>query len=374
MTRTLYKLNTSGQISWWKITLSNNTVTIEWGHRLPICESQNIVTEELTSPEEAEAEYYSRIRKQVDRRGYEDSPPSCKPLMPMLCQEYKKLSPPKFQSFALQPKLDGIRALISKEQIVSRRNTLLRSIPHIELYANHLPDDIILDGELIIKNTPLNIIESYVMRSTPDLKVCKEIEYHIFDVVDTEAPFIERMKVVQDIFESLEDRYTFYRQSPKSPYKDHPYFSHKFPFKIVPTYCFEEPIPKDDADSPINIYFDECIAAGQEGIIIRNLEGPYQIDVRSKHILKMKEFFDNEFQIIDVVRGKADCGIFVCKTHNGETFSCSFKGTHPIRKQQLKDRLFYIGKWLTISHEGIGDSGRPRCPVGIHWYAKKDHE
>ena len=366
----LYKLNTSGQISWWKIVLEENKVTIEWGQRLPITESLNTVTEDLSSPEKAEGEYRSRINKQIDRRGYEETIPSCKPLMPMLCQEYKKLSPPTFSSYALQPKLDGIRALISSQQIVSRRNRLLTSIPHIELYSLHLPEDIILDGELIIKNTPLNTIESYVMRQVPDLKVCKEIEFHIFDVVDTEAPFLERMKVAQDILVALEDRYTFYRQSPKSPYKDHPYFSHKFPFKIVPTLVYEEPIKQVEIDN----YFEDCISQGHEGIIIRNLEGPYQIDTRSSHILKLKEFFDNEFQIIDVVKGKADCGIFVCRTHSGDTFNCSFRGSHPIRKQQLIDRKFYIGKWLKVEHEGINDSGKPRCPIGTHWYAKKDHE
>lgn len=377
MLSTLYKLNSSGNVSWWQISLENCTVRISWGHRLPISETNNVIEESLSSPEEAGDEYRSRVNKQRDRRGYEETVSTFKPISPMLCQEYRKLSPPKFPSFALQPKLDGIRALISKEQIVSRRNTLLTSIPHIELYALHLPEDIILDGELIIRNTPLNIIESYVMRQTPDLKVCKEIEFHIFDIIDTEAPFVERIKAAQDILESLEDRYTFYRQSPKSPYKDHPYFSHKFPFKIVQTVLHDDPLSTPTSLDSVDSYFEECISLGYEGIIIRNSEGTYQIGTRSSQILKLKKFFDNEFQIIDVVPGKGDQAVFVCKTHShpsSATFSCSFKGTHALRKQQLLDRKFLIGKWLTVEHEGINpDSGKPRCPIGLKIHKTKDH-
>lgn len=349
--------------------MEEKTITIKWGQSLPIHETENVITDTLSSPEEAEREYYSRIRKQTDRRGYEVDIPTCKPLMPMTCQEYKKL--PSYQEYALQPKLDGIRCLISKEQIVSRRNTLLRSIPHIELYARHLPDGVILDGELIIPNTPLNIIEGYVMKQVPDLKTCKEIQFHIFDMIDIEAPFIERYKAAELVFEGLEEKYSYYRFNPKSPYKDHPYFSTKFPFKMVETIVFEE----SPTEIKIDEYFDEKIDQGHEGIIIRNLHGPYQIDTRSSHILKKKEFFDNEFEIIDVIEGKNKQGIFVCKTHDGGTFSCSFKGTHGIRKQQLIQRTFYIGKWLRVEHEGINpDTNKPRCPIGIHWFPRKDHD
>lgn len=342
---------------------------IEWGHRLPISTTENVIEETLSSPEKAAQECQSRINKQIDRRGYEEDIPTSRPILPMRCQEFKGL--PKFESYALQPKLDGIRALVSKEQIVSRTNKILKSIPHIELYALHLPEDIILDGELIIRNTPLNIIEGYVMKQYPDLKTCKEIEFHIFDIVDTEAPFIERIKCAEDILAQMEDRYLFYKTSPKSPYKDHPFFSAKFPFKIVPTIMYEEKVTQ----SVIDEYFKEKTKEGHEGIIIRNLEGPYDIGIQSKHILKLKEFFDNEFEIVDVVEGKGEQGIFVCRTHSHSTFSCSFKGSHGIRKQQLKDREFYIGKWLRVEHEGINpDTGKPRCPIGVHWYTKKDHD
>ena len=59
--------------------MEENNVTIEWGQRLPISESQNTVTEEFSSPEKAEDEYRSRINKQINRRGYENTIPSVKP-------------------------------------------------------------------------------------------------------------------------------------------------------------------------------------------------------------------------------------------------------------------------------------------------------
>jgi DNA ligase 1 len=374
LTRTLYKLNNFNDVSWWRITcilstdLTSYLLTTEWGHRLPIAVSGNTKTDSFSSFEKAEKEFYSCIREQINRKGYTEEIPSFMPSLPMRCQEYRQN--PNFQAYALQPKLDGIRCIVSAEEILSRTNMRLNSVPHIELYAQHLPPGIKLDGELYIPNTPMNVIEGYVMRQVPDLKVCHTIEFHVFDIIDTEAPFSERIHALVDVVDRLEEKYVNWRTSPKSPYINHPYFSKNFPIKIVETVLHDTPTEEET----IQDYFQECIKVGYEGCIVRDSYGPYEPNKRSKHILKLKEFFDNEFEIIDVVAGKNGHGIFVCQTKGREEFRCSFKGSAAIRKQQLKDRGFYIGKWLRVEHEGLFDTGKPRCPIGIHWYAKEDHD
>jgi len=374
-TRTLYKMNHTNDISWWTVILDPKdlSVSVTWGHKLPAQGNQNGTRELFGSYEEANKEFYSKIRYQLNRRGYTDDVPTVRPTLPMRCQEYHpgRTSTPIYESFALQPKLDGIRCIMSSEDLITRTNKKITAVPHIELYSHLLPPEIKLDGELYIPNTPMNIVESYVLRQQPDLKVCKEVEYHVFDLVDTEAPFQARMEALVDVVDRLEQKYLKWRTDPSSPYTGHPYFSHKFPIKIVPTVIHDEPTN----DSIIQDYFHSCTDNGYEGAIIRNLHGPYEIDKKSRHVLKLKEFFDNEFEIVDVVRGKNDVGVLVCKVNGStEEFNCLFKGTSAVRKQMLVQKHFFIGKWLRVEHEGLFDNGKPRCPIGIHYFDKQDHD
>ncbi len=70
-------------------------------------------------------EYYSRIAYQRDRKGYSVEIPTSRPSLPMLAQEYKKN--PEFAQTALQPKLDGIRCIMSNEGLLSRKNRYFTS-------------------------------------------------------------------------------------------------------------------------------------------------------------------------------------------------------------------------------------------------------
>jgi DNA ligase-1 len=368
MNQTLYVLNNFNDISWWKIEfnveLATNTIT--WGrrtHHQPPQETQHgsQVLENSTIEE-----YYSRIAYQRDRKGYSVEIPTSRPSLPMLAQEYKKN--PEFAFTALQPKLDGIRCIMSNEGLLSRKNRYFTSCPHLELYIHKLPDGIKLDGELIIPNTPINTIESLVMRGTPDLRLCQEIEYHVFDIVDTEAPFYPRIQEAARIVEEMENFYIKCRTEPNHPYQKLNYFSKKCPFKMVYTVLHGEPISDDE----LKDQFDEFKAQGYEGMMVRNADGPYEINKRSPNLLKMKSFVDSEFEIVDVVEGAGKTGVFVCKASNGSEFKCSFRGTNSKRQQILKYKDNYIGKFLQVEFEGLSEYGIPRCPVGVRYFAKEE--
>lgn len=370
--QTLYKLNSFNEISWWTISISQNIVTIRWGNRLPITENNNVQETPFPSEELALAKYYSLIREQTDRKGYTTEIVYSKPDLPMLCQEYDEV--PKWNSFALQPKLDGIRCIFKNGELFTRKNRRLGSCPHIEMYLNHIPENVKLDGELYIPRTPMNVIESVVMRDRPQVygtPTYSVVEYHVFDIIDSEVPFRERHEYLKQLLEELGNVYVKWRD-PNHPVNKHPYRSYIFPFKLVPTTIHNQPPSQEIIDG----HFRQCRNDGYEGSIIRNADANYEVDTRSKHILKKKEFYDHEFKIIDVIEGKNKVGVFVCETHSGsDTFNCSFRADSTKRRQILTYRHNYIGKWLRIEHEGINpDSGIPRCPVGIHYYDKKDHE
>jgi DNA ligase-1 len=370
MQTTLYKLNNFNDVTYWTATLTDNTLTLSWGRcsktsTEPVQHGTQVV--EVT-PERLVDEYHSRVRHQKERKGFTDTIPSAPPDLPMLAQEYK--GNVKFDKVALQPKLDGIRCIMSREGLLSRRNLFFTSCPHIELYLSKLPEGIKLDGELYIPNVPLSTIESYVMRGRPDYSVCKEIEYHVFDIIDTEAPFEVRILEAERIVSELEEVYIRWRTDNKLSFNKLPYFSHKCPFKMVHTVLHDTTPGEDD----LHEQFDSYRAAGYEGMMIRNSNAPYEVNKRSPSLLKMKSFVDNEFLIVDVVPGTNKQGVFVCETSSGKEFKCSFRGTHAKRQQILTYKNNYIGKYLKVEFEGYSEYGVPRCPVGIHYFAKEQSD
>ena len=369
-TKTLYILNNFNDISWWKIEFNPETKTnvITWGRRTHHHPPQESHHGQQVLENSTIDEFNSRVAYQIDRKGYSVEIPTCQPSFPMLAQEYKKN--PLFDKTALQPKLDGIRCIMSRDGLLSRKNKYFSSCPHLELYLHKLPEGIKLDGELIIPNSPINTIESFVMRQTPDLRICQEIEYHVFDIIDTEAPFSERILEAARIVEEIEEYYVKCWTTENHPYQKIGYFSKKCPFKIVHTILHDEPV----SDDALKDQFDEFKEQGYEGMMVRNLDAPYEINKRSPGLLKMKSFVDSEFEIVDVVPGSNGAGVFVCTTSSGQEFKCSFRGTAAKRKQILIYKQNYIGKFLKVEFEGLSEYGIPRCPVGVHYFAKEDSD
>ena len=371
--QTLYVLNNFNDISWWKAEVIEEptSVRIMWG-RMTMASAASPPQETLLANQDipcdsidaAIAEFHSRVRYQEDRKGYTSTIPTAPPSLPMLAHEYK--GNPDFPGYAFQPKLDGVRCILSRDGLLSRKNRLITSCPHLEMYLQRIPEGIKLDGELYIPNTDFNVIESYTLRSTPDPRVSLEIEYHVFDVVDTEAPFEARIEEAHRIVMEMEEAYIYFKTSPNHPYQKNRFFSHKCPFKLVQTTIV--PDPANITDEIISDQFQLYLSQKYEGMIVRNLHAPYEINKRSKNLLKMKKFIDSEFEIIDVVAGSEQQGIFVCKTSHGEEFNCSFKGTKQKRQNILRFKENYIGKFLKIEFEGFFPSGIPRCPVGIHYF------
>lgn len=369
-TTTLYCLNNFNDLTWWTAEFNQETsvLTLTWGRKSIHPGAEQIQHGTQVLPDSSHADYQSRIDYQIDRKGYSRDIPTSQPSLPMLAQEYK--ANPKFYATALQPKLDGIRCIMSNDGLLSRKNRLFISCPHIELYLSKIPEGIKLDGELIIPNTPFNTIESYVMRGTPDLIACQEIEYHVFDVIDTDAPFSARIEEAQRVVDIMEEFYIKVRTDTSHPFQKIRYFSRKCPFKLVHTILYDEP----PTDEEIQDQFDEYKSLGYEGMMIRNANAPYEVNKRSSGLLKMKSFVDSEFEIIDVVPGTNKEGVFVCATSHGKEFKCSFRGTRTKRQQILTYKDNYIGKWLKVEFEGLSEYGVPRCPVGIHYFAKENSD
>ena len=269
---------------------------------------------------------------------------------PMLASKWEdskdKITYPIFS----QPKLDGIRCIVTKDGMFSRNGKPIISAPHIfeslkplfEAYGN-----IVLDGELYADKfaNDFNKIVSLVKKTKPtdaDLKESeKQIEYHIYDLPSSNNNFIKRMYDLGILFSTYLNL--------------HPYC------RIVETYsCNNE-------DEVMELY-GGYVEKGYEGQMLRT-NGKYE-NKRSKNLLKHKSFVDDEYTILDIVEGEGNrtgtAGYMVFETIDGKPFKSNVKGTWDETAEMLKSKKKLIGKQATIKYFNLTPDGIPRFPYVIN--------
>ena len=194
--------------------------------------------------------------------------------------EEHRLITPKFgweAPYIVQPKLDGerCRSLLVNDHstILSSTEELVTGVPHIAEALEFVRSQVELpelDGELYCHGKSFEDIHSIVSRKYahtlhPDFKT---IKYHIFDVI-TNGLQIERTLALRDQINEVFSGCDF--------------------IEVVPSYIannYEEVIK----------YYNEFIAAGYEGIIVREKTAPY-IRRRSTFMLKFKEKRKDEYKV-----------------------------------------------------------------------------
>ena len=267
--------------------------------------------------------------------------------LPMLAHEYHKRGKGfPFPCFT-QPKLDGTRCVgIPGRGLFSRLRKTIPHMEHIIAELNRLPADLILDGELYTNELTFQEIVGLVKKETlkvGDLEKQQKIKYHVYDLIQGDS-YEQRHRGLQALFASFS-------------------FQHLI---LVPTFsCGSEAEMKEQ--------HARFVADGYEGIMLRNPAGIYK-NVRSTDLLKYKEFFDDEYEVVGFKEGEGGekgCVLWTCKTENGATFHCRPRGTREDRTELYQKGAAYIGKKLTVRFQELTDDGIPRFPVGI---AFRDYE
>jgi len=297
--------------------------------------------------------------------------------LPMLCpagmvwSEYKTKPHVVFPVLASN-KLDGARCniLIHKGaihlQTRSGKQWLnfehLRKDPAIVEFMKDYPN-IILDGEVYNHEYKDSFEELMsVFRKTKPTDADRETServarYHIYDVYDKNNPDLNAFQRQQLLLGIIEE----YFQECK-------YIVPEFS-KVVKT------------EEEFDTFHEEALAEGYEGTILRIIDGPYDVDKRSKNLLKRKEKFDAEFRITDIVEGKGtnkgiastiyiDLGenAGMNANHKASLVACvqdagMAKGwNHEKCKDLLDNRDKYIGKMATIEYFEITAHGKLRFP------------
>lgn len=304
---------------------------------------------ETSIEEQTHLEINSRIKKQFDKGYVETIEAASKPatntlnlVAPMLAKVYEKeahkidYSKPIF----VQPKLDGHRAMYKDGVLYSRGGKEI-NLQHIkDALANIVPAGTHLDGELYCHGLTLQEIGSLVKKPREESLV---IQYYVYDVV-MDKPYSERIKRLEEII----------------PYSG---CSNEI---VLQTPTIEMVL----GSLVIADTHKHFLSLGYEGTMVRHGDSPYAAGKRSDSLLKLKDFQDSEFLVVDkklgisIVEG-LNLTIFVCKMDDGRTFEATAPGT-----AEEKHAAWFednIGKTLTVKHFGYSDDGIPLLPVALRW-------
>ena len=282
-------------------------------------------------------------------------------VFPMLAHTYEPLSSKNKKNDIVfpcyvQPKLDGLRCICymapngssndSKVVAQSRTGAYFESVEHIcaELRPILLQNPgLILDGELYTADMPFEELAGLIKRkktSEADMARVQLVKYHIYDVVVDGVPYSERHDRIIGI-------------------KGSHSHSHAH-LEVVHTQLIHNVNEFKQA-------FGEYVAAGYEGIMLRNAHGLYRQNYRSHDLQKYKEFVESEYPIVGFKEADGrDKGtvIWVCATAECKQFGVRPRGTQEQRRQWFQDGPQYVGKLLTVIYQELSELNVPRFPVG----------
>ena len=248
----------------------------------------------------------------------------------------------------IQPKLDGVRCIFTKDGAYSRTGKQFHNLRHIELRLKgffKLNPDIQLDGELYnhaLRNDFEQII-SLVRKQKPTDEDSRNaqhlIQYHVYDFITESSSYENRLKWL------MSNKVLWWGNV------------------IVPV----ETHRVNKYEEAANIHYDGFLKQGYEGSILR-LNGPYE-QKRSYNLQKFKDFSDTEATIIGYEAGKGKftglIGKFLMIDDNGIEFGCPIgKGyNYDDRRFILNNIHDYMGKRATFTYFERTKAGSYRHPL-----------
>ena len=241
----------------------------------------------------------------------------CNQVLPMLANKWEDRKKYISEPFYVQPKLDGVRLLVSKDGGISRTGKI---VPGTEILGKGLKEGQYVDGEAFDPN--LNFEELTSTFKTDPLK----LKFHVFDYFDLnklDMTFEERWKKVKSLknshYEYVKTTLVMLRTDVPSIHKQH-------------------------------------VDEGHEGTMIRDMQSVYEVGQRSNYLLKYKDFQTEEYEIVGAKTGHgrdANAVVWVCKTGDGQQFTARPEGTIAQREEDYRNREKFMGKMLTVRFQNL---------------------
>lgn len=364
---TLYSRTATGAIQEWTVEIEGDayrTLHGQYGGKIVTTSWFNTVPTNVGRSNErdgaAQALFEARAcwKKKRDSGMFEDilAVDDFTFIEPMLAKKWEDRKSKVSFPLYCQPKLDGMRAIITRHGATSRNGKPWVTIPHIlqalePVFAIY--PDLILDGELYCHglHDDFNKISSLIKKTKPTAADLEEsagiIQYYWYDIADKTASFIERNVKLASI--CIKNG-----------------FDEKSVIVPVSTYTAAD---EEILDTLYGIFLEE----GYEGQMVRT-NAPYEYK-RSNSLLKRKEFQDDEYRIISIEEGNGNktgmAGYAVLEREDGVRFRSNIKGQHDFLKALLCDANDYVGQYATCKFFNLTPDGIPRFPYVIGFRAGK---
>ena len=246
----------------------------------------------------------------------------------------------------IQPKLDGVRCIFTKDGAYSRTGKKFHNLRHIELRLAgffNLNPNAVLDGELYnhALRDDFEQIISLVRKQKPtdeDRRNAQHlIQYHVYDCIAEGVSYKDRLEWL------LQCRSLWSNV-------------------VVPVETHEV----NKYEEAANMHYDGFLKQGYEGSILR-LNGHYE-QKRSYNLQKFKDFSDDEATIVGYEAGKGKrtgtLGKFFMMDDHGIEFGCPpGKGFNYKDLANILDNVHdYIGKRATFTYFERTKAGNYRHP------------
>ena len=265
-------------------------------------------------------------------------------LKPMLAKDSNKCQTSVLNKRLLcSTKLNGVRCLmqLSEGEIhaISRGGkeynvptTLIREA--LKDFFKEYPS-VILDGELYNHGHHLQEL-SGIARLKEWEDRCNILEYWIYDIADSTKTFEERLEFLMLLKDKLKD-------ISKIKVIDH-----------IETNSFRE----------IQDLHNKWVNEGYEGLVARKPNSTYQFGKRGSDMIKVKEYMEQEFEIIDYKDGLRDEDFcFILQTEDGKPFAAKPIGNRELKDRYLRDIDEIIGKQGTVKFFEWSKEGVPQQPI-----------
>ena len=366
----LFKINSHGKVSEWEIAIIKNDKIYKIVTSHGDADGKKIIHEKDITEGKVKRSILEQAIQDASRKWenkkskelYTENLDTQKLIVrPMLANTFSfDLYESKGRSFKIsfpayiQRKYDGIRCisyLKGGEVIIESRKgipfenfKLLKE--ELKSILEKLPPNFYFDGELYTNDLEFEVVSGLIRlheksATSKDIDMINKINYLIYDFVDTDQlnlVYEERYQILSKILNEN---------------------------KLLRCINVETMLIKKLDD--IKKYHDIFVKDGYEGIMIRDMKGPYEINKRSKYLQKYKEFMEEEFKIVGFHEGTSDekgTVIWDCITNDGKLFAVRPKGTFESRKKIFQEGNSYIGKLLTVIFQEYSTDGVPRFPVG----------
>ena len=273
----------------------------------------------------------------------------------MLAHPYKKSD--EISGWFVSEKLDGVRAFWWKNKLQTRNGSKIPVPIGFKQEMDYFFPGGKADGELFIRRDYFQQTMSAVGKIDNKNVNWKtpfgDVKFHVFDIPpilrgktmkDTTA--IKRMQALANVGEKIK-------------------YSRRDVLFVDVVKTSRLPINPALAMKKVDVMLQNVLGRMGEGLMLRNPESLY-VDGRSHELLKVKEMNDDEALVFDIALGLGKheglIGALRCVLMSGVTFEC---GVGLSDQDRAADASLFIGKVVTVKHQGMTDKGVPRFPQFI---------